>query len=298
LAYQEVHVMRVLDGVKQEITTMAFSADGTKLAVGGSAARAHIWDLDGERATSVLGRGGPFVRIDFRRDHLVGVVNGGEIRIRDLASGREKKCLTRGLFLTHAVLAPRQGTVIVTGGESTWRYGLRAWTLPDLEPAWDYWCPKGEQDPYSLAVSSDGATLAVGGSAGVHLHDPKSGTPRSHLASTSSNVRRLTFSADGRWVAAAIENHLLVWTAAGVQCTDVSGGRKHFMAMAFSPDGRFLAAASTDQTVRLFHTSTWQEAIVYNWDIGPVREVLFSPDGMRAAAGGATGRIVVWDVDL
>jgi hypothetical protein len=36
----------------------------------------------------------------------------------------------------------------------------------------------------------------------------------------------------------------------------------------------------------------------FNWEIGRLRSVAFSPDGMLAAAGGDRGKIVVWDVDL
>jgi hypothetical protein len=34
------------------------------------------------------------------------------------------------------------------------------------------------------------------------------------------------------------------------------------------------------------------------WDIGRLRSVAFSPDGMLAAGAGDKGKIVVWDVDL
>jgi hypothetical protein len=35
----------------------------------------------------------------------------------------------------------------------------------------------------------------------------------------------------------------------------------------------------------------------FDWGLGPLRAVAFSPDDMLAAAGSATGT-VVWDVDL
>lgn len=73
--------------------------------------------------------------------------------------------------------------------------------------------------------------------------------------------------------------------------------RKHFTGVAFSPDGRFLAATSNDATVRLFDTATWAPARTFTWRIGRMRSVCFSPDGAVAAAGGDRGQVVVWDVD-
>jgi WD40 repeat protein len=73
---------------------------------------------------------------------------------------------------------------------------------------------------------------------------------------------------------------------------------KDFTALAFHPSGRYLAATSNDGTVKLYDTSTWAVAQALDWDIGQLRSVAFSPDGMLAAAGGDKGKIVVWDVDL
>jgi hypothetical protein len=49
--------------------------------------------------------------------------------------------------------------------------------------------------------------------------------------------------------------------------------------------------------VRVFDTSL-KEAASFEWEVGPARCVAFSPDGMRAAAAGKTGRVVLWDFDL
>jgi WD40 repeat protein len=74
--------------------------------------------------------------------------------------------------------------------------------------------------------------------------------------------------------------------------------RKAFTGLAFHPSGRFLAATSNDATVKLYDTATWSVAQAYTWGIGRLRSVAFSPDGMLAAAGGDSGKVVVWDVDL
>jgi WD40 repeat protein len=290
--------MRVLQGVKQSIAALAFSPDGTRLAAGGSAPRVHLWDVDSARATPMLGTFGPFVAVTFWGDYVIAVTNGGEVRLRELSSEKERTLGTGMMYVTHAVVAPRRKTLIVTGVDHDWRRALRAWTLPDLRPAWQKLRPYAAESPYSLALSPDEETLA-GGGAEVNLHDPANGKRRNTLAQTSSNVRRLTFSPDGRLIAAAVENRVLVWgVSAWGEVANLGGRRKHPMAVAFHPGGQFLAAASTDGTVRFFDTATWSQVAAFDWGTGPMREVAFSPDGMRAAAGGAGGRIVVWDVDL
>jgi WD40 repeat protein len=74
--------------------------------------------------------------------------------------------------------------------------------------------------------------------------------------------------------------------------------RKAFTGLAFHPSGRFLAATSNDATVKFYDTTTWRLAHAFDWDVGRLRSIAFSPDGMLAAAGGDKGKIVIWDFDL
>ena len=74
--------------------------------------------------------------------------------------------------------------------------------------------------------------------------------------------------------------------------------RFNFTGTAFHPSNRYLAVTSNDETVKLYDTTTWEQARAFTWKIGKLRSVCFSSDGALAAAGSNTGKVVVWDVDL
>jgi WD40 repeat protein len=74
--------------------------------------------------------------------------------------------------------------------------------------------------------------------------------------------------------------------------------RKEFTDAAFHPNGKLLATAGNDKTVKFWDTATWQAAKTFTWAAGRMRSIAFSPDGALAAAGTDTGKVVVWDVDV
>jgi WD40 repeat protein len=71
-----------------------------------------------------------------------------------------------------------------------------------------------------------------------------------------------------------------------------------FHSFAFHPAGKVLAAIDGGSTlVKMFSVEGLNKTAVYNWKLGHLNDVTFSPDGTLAAAGSEDGRVVVWDID-
>ncbi|HEY1377736.1 MAG TPA: hypothetical protein VGF55_13135 [Gemmataceae bacterium] len=88
-------------------------------------------------------------------------------------------------------------------------------------------------------------------------------------------------------------------------------GAERIDAIAFTPDGRRLVAGSAVGAVRVWDVPDLAPAsgdasaprepplprAAFDWGLGPVTAVAVAADGLTAAAGGAGGRVVVWDLE-
>ena len=105
-------------------------------------------------------------------------------------------------------------------------------------------------------------------------------------------------STDGRWIAGAKDRHIVIWDTHDLRRPAAewdNDNRRSYTDLAFHPSGKYLAATSNDQTVKLYDTTTWVLNRTFTWDIGKMIGIAFSPDGTLAAAGSDTGKVVVWD---
>ena len=77
--------------------------------------------------------------------------------------------------------------------------------------------------------------------------------------------------------------------------TVFKGHTEGINSVAFSPDGKTLASASSDHTAKLWDVVRGQEHVTLAVNTGRLFMVAFSPDGRLLAAGGDDNIIRVWD---
>jgi WD40 repeat protein len=78
----------------------------------------------------------------------------------------------------------------------------------------------------------------------------------------------------------------------------LTGHKQNVDSLAFTRDGHTLASGAADGTVRFWDAATGRERAAFDWQLGGVQALAFSPDGMTAAAGGkGPNSLVMWDVE-
>ncbi|MBM3839996.1 MAG: hypothetical protein FJ398_18930 [Verrucomicrobia bacterium] len=75
----------------------------------------------------------------------------------------------------------------------------------------------------------------------------------------------------------------------------LKGHSAEVWSVAFSADGRRLASASWDQTVKVWDIATGQETLTLKGHAAPIVSVAFSADGTRLASAILDGTVKVWD---
>jgi WD40 repeat protein len=161
----------------------------------------------------------------------------------------------------------------------------------------------------AITFSTDSGTLATGAQDGtVRLWDVKShrqlGPPivaRAHHGDGSGGiVTSVAFSPNGRMLATAtIAEPVRVWDVRSHNkigsFAETAGAEA--AAVAFSPDGKFIAGAQGDR-VRLWDVKSRRETgRPFSGHTNSVDMIVFSPKGTTLATAGQDGTVRLWDVE-
>jgi len=294
--------VRQLYDTKVTLKCLAFSPDGSLLAAGGYRGVVQLWDpATGQLRGRLVGLYDSVQMLAFTSDDSL-FATSATFHAWELGGQGGRIPAQRWLDTVRSVrasaLSPDRGTVFASC--YTLRGGSRfdALRFPDGGQLWG-----ASSDSASLPVAFD---FGPGGRilyAGYHLgsvwaYDAATGAERGEVARGASGLKVIAVSPDGRRLACASGGHLRL--LALDQPGEVARhklGRTHFLAVAFHPSGDFFATANGDGKVDYWDARTGEHRQAFDWGVGKLNDVVFDPNGDRAACCSKTGQIVVCDVD-
>jgi tricorn protease-like protein len=235
---------------------------------------------------------------------LASVGDDKAVRLWDLATGQNVGILTGHTDVVRAVAFSPDGRLLAsTGDDKT----VRLWYLATGQNVRILTGHTGLSSRVAaVEFSPDGRLLASGGSdKTVRLWDPATGqtvrilTGHTGLIGTLG-VEGLAFSPDGHLLASAgADKTVRVWEVATGRTVRILAGHSGtagVWAVAFSPDGRWLASAGgRDKTVRLWDPATGETVHILTGHTEMVRTVAFSRDSRLLASGGRDKTVRLWD---
>jgi WD40 repeat protein/serine/threonine protein kinase len=282
------------------LASIAWSRDGRWLATGGPGG-ARLWELatpvfhrvvaTHERALSDLATSG--------NGRWAAWAGAGALYIHDLASDTTRSPVAIAAQDAVSLAFSHDGRRLVTVGRGT--PPIQWWDVA-MGKLVDQW--PGEPAS-AVAMHPAKRRIAVAHLDGViRLWDSATAQPVSALVGHASEVTRLAFSRDGRWLAAGTlsrgagdEPTVHLWDLASARRVHALHAHPHVaFAVAFDPGGRQLVTGGGDGVVRLWDVESGRLRQALRGHRHPVHDVAFSPDGTRLAAAGLDGRLLVWDV--
>lgn len=297
--------MLIWRGHRAKVRSLAFSPDGRWLAsTAGTSFFAWLWEAStGKRVRKLDCIYSPARAAVFSAcgQYLAVMREHGTICVWEAETGKRVAELgdETALYRDALAFSPDGARLAACGS------GVHVWDHP-LRPA------KGERRPDRtftvdvrgeprIGFSPKGTYFCVAEWVmGVYDGDTLTEQRRLRAPTGDASASCFAFARDEDRLAVGYGHRAAVWRVPDWDAKPVLCGSHGALvrAVGFLPGGGTVLSAAMDGTVRLWDSGTGAEVRAFDWGIGKVQAAAVSPDGALCAAGGDTGHLVVWDVDV
>jgi WD40 repeat protein len=272
-----------LEGHHAGVSAVALSPDGKTVATGGDGVR--LWDAASGKPAGRVGGNGHVAAVAFSPDGKTLAYGGADrvVHLWDVAAGQAAGELKGHKHPLCGLAFAPDGKALASGDvQST----VRLWDVAAGREVRAIDVQSGTES-LSLAFAPDGKTLACAGAWNDSSFLPAGGISVQGVTMTPKQGFRV-----------------LLWdVASGKEVRHFEGLGDDVKSVAFSPDGKALAASSRDGHLALWDAATGKDRLYVLAHPGHGADefsaapcLAFAPDGKSLISAGADGTARVWDV--
>jgi WD40 repeat protein len=297
--------IRLFKGHEEAITSVVFSPDGKHAISGSHDTTLRLWELDTGKQIRIF-------KGHLSRVNAVAISPNGKyaisgsadttLKLWEVATGQHIRTFEGHQMSIKAVTFDSTGRFALSGSRDK---TIRLWevatgqTLKTLEGH--------TSGVNSLSISPDGKYVISGGAdRTLRLWELDTGKQIISVKGHKESINSALFSSDGRFVISIGSVSTKLWAINTVQRENhvrlvrifesfFKGKINAIKDTRFNPDGKYMASARSDHTIRLWEVATGRQIKILKGHQDTVNAVRFSPNGKMIISGSNDQTLRLWE---